>query len=134
MAVSSLQHEIVQKPAFPDWGITPERMREAVERIVAVSNPLRVIAFGSWARGEHQPDSDLDIAVILDENSTVASAGALYECVSGIRMSMDILAASVERHEQFGVSVNSVHGDIKREGIVLYDRDRHGSASAVDAA
>jgi predicted nucleotidyltransferase len=134
MAVSSLQPEIVQKSAVPDWGITPERMREAVERIVAASNPLRVIAFGSWARGEHQPDSDLDIAVILDENSTVTSAGTLYECVSGIRMSMDILAVSLERHEQFGVSVNSVHGDIKREGVVLYERDRHGSPSAVDAA
>ena len=134
MAASSVQLENASKGGLLDWGITPERMREAVERIVKAANPLRVIAFGSWARGEHTPESDLDLAVILDEQSTVRDAGKLYECASGIRMSMDILAATLEHHERFGVSPNSVHGDIKREGVVLYERDRHGSASAVNAA
>jgi len=131
---ASLQSAASATPVVPDWGITPERMRQAVERIVETANPLRVIAFGSWARGEHTPESDLDLAVILDERSTVRDAGPLYVAASKIRMDMDILAATVEHHEKFGISLNSVHGDIKREGIVLYERTRHGSASANDAA
>jgi predicted nucleotidyltransferase len=134
MAVSTLQPAAVPERALRDWGITPERIREAVERIVAGSNPLRVIAFGSWARGEHQLDSDLDLAVILDGQSTVQSAGKLYALVSGVRMSMDILASTLAHHEEFGVSINSVHGDIKREGVVLYERDSYGSSSILDAA
>ena len=95
MAAPSLQPGVARKSAAMDWGITPGRVREAVERIVETANPVRVIAFGSWARGEHTPDSDLDLAVILDEQSTVRDAGKLYECASGIRMSMDILAATL---------------------------------------
>ena len=90
--------------------------------------------FAEYVRRGHPQVGDLDLAVILDEQSTVRDAGKLYECASGIRMSMDILAATLEHHERFGVSPNSVHGDIKREGVVLYERDRHGSASAVNAA
>jgi len=134
MAASSVQLENASKGGLLDWGITPERMREAVERIVKAANPLRVIAFGSWARGEHTPESDLDLAVILDEQSTVQSAGKLYPLMTDIRMSMDILASTLAHHEEFGVSINSVHGDIKREGVVLYERNGHGSSSFFDAA
>jgi predicted nucleotidyltransferase len=130
MATPSLQTKIIRTSEVPDWGITPERMLEAIDRIVKAANPARVIAFGSWARGEQTPDSDLDLAVVLDDESTPTGPGSLYSVVSGIRMSIDILTVSLERYEEFSVSPNSVHGDIKREGVVLYERELHGSASA----
>jgi predicted nucleotidyltransferase len=40
-----------------------------VERLVKAIDPLRIVAFGSRAKGTQRPDSDLDIAVILDSNS-----------------------------------------------------------------
>jgi predicted nucleotidyltransferase len=105
-----------------DWGITEERIRQAVRRIVEVCNPLQVIAFGSWARGEQRPDSDLDLAVILEDSPEAMARRPRYSMLDGIRMSIDLLVATQSRHEQLRGSVNSIHGCIAREGIVLYDR------------
>ena len=61
------QTNSVSQPKAFDWGITDERIRQTVERIVELCNPIQIIAFGSWARVEHRPDCDLDIAFILDD-------------------------------------------------------------------
>jgi predicted nucleotidyltransferase len=106
-----------------DWGITEERVRQAVQRIVEVSNPLQVIAFGSWARGEQRPDSDLDLAVILEDSPDAMARRPRYSMLEGIRMSIDLVVATQSRYEQFRDSINSIHGYIAREGIVLYDRE-----------
>lgn len=43
-----------------------EWVPEVVEDIVRTANPLKVILFGSLARGEHGADSDIDLLVVLD--------------------------------------------------------------------
>ncbi len=41
-----------------------ELVAEIVRRIRAVRDPEQVIIFGSYARGEAGPDSDLDVLVV----------------------------------------------------------------------
>jgi len=43
----------------------PDCLPEIVERIVRGFDPLKIILFGSRARGEAHPDSDVDLLVIL---------------------------------------------------------------------
>lgn len=107
---------------LPGWGVTQARVDEAVARIVRACNPLRVVAFGSWGRGEAKPDSDLDLAVFLDEASDVQSGQSLYAAVEGRKLSLDILAFHVAHHERLKRSRNSVHWSIAHEGRVLYER------------
>jgi len=45
----------------PLWTATPEKIAEAVRRIVAAVSPVRIILFGSQARGEGGRDSDVDL-------------------------------------------------------------------------
>ena len=49
------------------WAITPEKVREAVQRVIGVARPRKVILFGSAALGETSLHSDLDILVVSEK-------------------------------------------------------------------
>jgi len=76
-------------------------LKQAVERIVAVSKPSRVILFGSYGRDNADEDSDLDIMVIKPE---VADKGAemtrLHEVVGEVGTGVDVLVYSDEEFEK----------------------------------
>ncbi len=40
---------------------------EITRRIISTSYPEQVILFGSYARGDHHPDSDIDLLVIVNQ-------------------------------------------------------------------
>jgi predicted nucleotidyltransferase len=42
---------------------------ELLNAVVAYFRPLRVILFGSAARGDAGPDSDIDLLVLLDDDA-----------------------------------------------------------------
>jgi predicted nucleotidyltransferase len=107
------------------WLVTEEKVSEAVSRIVNAANPLKIIAFGSRARGTSKPDSDLDLAVIVESvqpgKRPVSSA-----ILTDLCLPVDLLVRSIEHHDRFKPFLNSVHYDIAQEGVVLYDRERDG--------
>lgn len=59
-------------------------VREAVEAILArlEPKPRLIVLFGSEARGEATPDSDIDLLLLLDrddENLVAAAQDAVYD-------------------------------------------------------
>ena len=40
---------------------------ELIRRVVAAVHPLRIILFGSAARGDMRPDSDIDVLLVMPE-------------------------------------------------------------------
>ena len=48
---------------------TPLIPRELLDPVVAYFKPRRVIVFGSAARGEAGPDSDIDLLVVVDDDT-----------------------------------------------------------------
>jgi predicted nucleotidyltransferase len=48
---------------------TPLVPPELLDPVVAYFKPRRVILFGSRARGDHGPDSDIDRLVVVDDDT-----------------------------------------------------------------
>jgi predicted nucleotidyltransferase len=131
MAVSTQPVAARTTPSL-DWGVTLERVEEAVRRIIEAADPLLIVVFGSRARGNYRADSDLDLAVIV--NTVEDTRKVTYRLLEGLPMSVDLLVFSRERHEKFVPSINSVNHQIDKEGVVLYQHnaDRSPSRTAID--
>ena len=72
--------------------ICRERRPEMTRRIVKVANPCRVILFGSAARGEMRPDSDLDVLVEFERAPSLFKYGELEDHLSDlVGMKVDLV-------------------------------------------
>ena len=101
----------------------PECLPEMVERIVRRVDPLRIILFGSWARGDARPDSDVDLLVILPrvENKR-RIAVEILRALNGVPVSKDVIVTTPEEIAARGDIVGLVLRPALREGKVIYER------------
>jgi predicted nucleotidyltransferase len=112
---------------LPDLGpgLDPEVCRLALARLCADPEVMAVLAFGSRARGEARPDSDLDLAVIVDcPRLTPAEKAACWQrfrqALGPLGVSVDLVMAGAADAERLSGSRWHVFGDVAREGKVLY--------------
>jgi predicted nucleotidyltransferase len=110
------------RPTKQDWFVTDEKLAEVLRRIVATADPNRVILFGSRARGENRPDSDLDLAVIIDAPEEEVRRRLPHSVLRGLQMEVSLIVVSQEKYDLHRPWLNSVFNYIDREGVVLYDR------------
>lgn len=92
-----------------------------VEDIVRHAHPVRVIAFGSRARGTHRPDSDLDLAVIVKDRVLARPLVLQARRMSPAFFSCDLLVIDLDRQEWMQDSIVSVEHRVAQEGVLLYD-------------
>ena len=106
-----------------DISVTEDKILRAVERIIEVADPLRIIAFGSRARGDFRPDSDLDLAVIVDHLAPRTRPPVTHSALDGIVMPIDLLVFDRARHDKAKTWLSNVHREIEQQGVVLYNRE-----------
>ncbi|HWW66508.1 MAG TPA: nucleotidyltransferase domain-containing protein [Solirubrobacterales bacterium] len=93
---------------------------EAGRRLSAAAPGARVILFGSHARGEAGPDSDLDLLVIEPElESRRAEFVRLREALGAIGVPVDLIVVSAEHVEEWGAVQGTMVNEALREGRVL---------------
>ena len=102
-------------------------LRQLVETIVREAAPEAIILFGSRARGDARPDSDVDLLVVETEpfspqRSRRKEAARLYMALRGLAVSKDILLYSRDEFDRWKSSPNHVAGRAHREGRVLHGR------------
>ena len=104
--------------------ITPNQIKEMVNRIVDQFQPEKIILFGSYARGTAGPDSDADLLVVMPvEGSKRKRATEIDLALFGIDMPADVVVVTPEELErQKDVIGTFVHPAV-REGQVVYERE-----------
>ena len=100
----------------------PDVLDEVVQRIVAVADPEKIILFGSAARGELGPDSDLDLLVVKSGVHRRKLAQSIYEKLLGVGYPVDVIVVTPEDIERYGDAIGLIVGLALREGRVIYER------------
>jgi tRNA nucleotidyltransferase (CCA-adding enzyme) len=101
-----------------------EAIEEITRRLVEFYNPVRIYLFGSEARGDAGPDSDLDFLVVVpdDVSPEKLRTCGVYPFVSGTGYAKDIVALrKTDFEERAAHVVASLPATVVREGRVLYD-------------
>ncbi len=100
--------------------VDPDKLREILRRIVEVAEPERIVMFGSAARGEMRPDSDVDLLVVKAGAQRRIVAEDIYERLVGVGQAVDVVVVTPEDIERFGDSPALVLRPALREGTVVY--------------
>jgi len=111
-------------------------IRGMVATIAREARPLAVILFGSRARGDHRPTSDVDLLVVLPAIPADVTRrqvrAALYDRLSGAGLPKDILVATPTQLAEARGDYSSVLHHAQEEGVALYRAD--GAADPIAAA
>ena len=98
-------------------------LEEMVRRIVEAVHPDQIILFGSQARGDAGPDSDVDLLIIAPSDlPSWQRTGPLYWLLRGMGISKDILWHTPEEVAHWQDALAHVVARAMREGKVLYAR------------
>ena len=72
-----------------------EVLSTVVERIAAAVHPTRIVLFGSAARGQTGPGSDLDLLVVMpDGTHRRHTAKAIYQALGGAGIAKDVVVVT----------------------------------------
>lgn len=99
----------------------PPRALEALNRILSVAKPERVVLFGSWARAEADADSDLDLLVVLPLTEPRHElALRLLQALADLPVPKDLIVLSPEEWETKRHLPGTIAYPADREGLILY--------------
>lgn len=99
-----------------------EKIRHSVDRIVETAHPLKVILFGSHARGDAVEGSDLDFLVVERiVKDPVNEVARLRQAIGRIGVGVDLVVVDESRFNVWSDAPGSTLYWAKREGRVLYD-------------
>jgi len=92
-----------------------------VRQIVEAVQPLKLILFGSAARGELGPSSDLDLLIVMPEGShRRKTAQYLYRHIGGVDLPFDLVVATRQDLAEHEHNIGLIYRDVLREGKEVY--------------
>lgn len=99
----------------------PKMITLLVSRIVSTVHPLRIILFGSAARGEMGPNSDIDVMVVMpDGTHRLNTTRYLYKQLLGFNFPVDILVTTPSVLEQHQHNIGLIYRTVLAEGREIY--------------
>jgi predicted nucleotidyltransferase len=101
--------------------VSEEILREIVRRVVEVAKPEKIILFGSAARGEMGPDSDVDLLVVKrGKYDRSRLAGDIYMNLHGVGQAVDVIVVTPEDVERYRDTHCLIIKPALQEGTEVY--------------
>ena len=104
------------------------KLDDIIARIVEVADPERIVLFGSAARDEMGPDSDLDLLVVKSGVHRRKLAQQIYRNLIGVGRPVDVIVVTPEDIAQYRDSHSLIIAPALNEGRVVYDASRPAAA------
>jgi predicted nucleotidyltransferase len=101
-----------------------QAIAEITRRLVEYYRPERIYLFGSGARGDCGPDSDLDFCVVLPDTAPddFFRSGAIYSLLRGMGYPKDVIPWRRSDFDARAEHVpSSLPATVVREGKLLHD-------------
>jgi uncharacterized protein len=100
-----------------------KQVEEIASRIVEKFDPVRIVLFGSHARGEASSDSDVDLFVEMESDRKPPERAIAVNAVFGLRpWSLDVVVYTPDEVQRMKKVRGSLLAIIETEGVVLYER------------
>jgi predicted nucleotidyltransferase len=103
--------------------VDDDLLNEVVQRILTVTHPDKIILFGSYARGDANEDSDLDILIIQHSDlPRYKRSISIRLALLGVFPSKDIVVYTPDEVEEWKTASTSFIATVLKEGKVLYEK------------
>jgi len=100
--------------------VRDELIRSGARAIAeAAGCPARVLLFGSRARGEAAPDSDVDLVVMREVEDRFAESARLARLAGELQLPADVIVVSEAQAEDWGAVRGTMLHDALVEGELL---------------
>jgi uncharacterized protein len=103
-------------------GIDPELIQEIVRRVVSVSQPVKVILFGSAAIGQMTKDSDVDLLVIEKSvDNPMLQSVRIQDALRGLGYPFDVIVMTSDRFEETKNVIGGISYPAVKHGQIIYE-------------
>ena len=98
---------------------------DLLDPVIAFFHPRRIVLFGSAARGEAGADSDIDLLVIVDDDTPPEklTLAAGFEARRSYRRAADVIPCRVSVFERKRGIVGTIAHEAAEDGMVVYERE-----------
>lgn len=100
-------------------------LNDIVQRLVTACRPEKIVLFGSAARGEMGPHSDVDLLVVKEYGKHWRERKHIYDSIYrelyGVPVAIDVIVATPGDVERYRNSHSLVFKPALREGRTVYD-------------
>lgn len=113
---------VVKVPTIDKRKRIPQKaIDQVVDQIVEKFKPQKIILFGSYARGNPRPESDVDLLVIMDNRHKKSSPSLEIRRHLGVMFGLDLLVYTSKRLKERLDMGDWFLKDVLKEGKVLYE-------------
>ncbi len=101
--------------------LDPKVVEDIVRRVTSAVQPLRVLLFGSAARGEMGPESDVDLLIVVPDGTRRRDASRkIYRALSGLGIAKDVIVVTESDVKQFGENPSLIIKPALEDGREVY--------------